>query len=744
MSQLDHNNPRPAPADAPRLILFLGAKWWGSDSRALAMALRRLGHILIEVDAEDYVPVQWSSPALRIARRALSPWSVREYNRVIRRHAENPGLDFMLVFKGKHLAPQTLATFVNTGRPAYCMYPDVSFLDHGPDIWNCLPLYDCLFTTKSYHLQDSRLRERIRRLELVSHGFDPEVHRPVAVGRADSPAYSCDVSFVGCWSPKKQRILADLLARLPGLDLRIWGNGWARASQGLVTFWQGRGAFGDELSLIYRCSRINLGLLSEAGGGSTVGDQVTARTWQIPATGGFLLHEATAELERYFSPGREVAVFASSEELAEQTARYLSDEPQRSAVAAAGHDRCLRSGYTYLGAAQQILDFHAALRAPAPAIPPRPQAAPGRGSAPAAAEFPGLDQRPLSILFVGPLVPGGTAAQRLEAFKSLGHATTPVTTRLGGPYTGENPPLLRRVRTRLLGPADLAGANEQILARVRETSFDIVWVEKGLSITPATLRGIHEAQPACRLAGFSPDDMSNPANQSHHFLAGLPLYDCFVTNKSFNVAELKDMGCAQVLFVDNGFDPATHRPMDLTPETRRRLGGPVGFIGQWEPERANSLRLLARAGMPVRVWGYTWERMRDIPPTLTLENRPLWGDDYARALCAFDINLCFLRKCNRDRQTTRSIEIPACGAFMLAERTDEHLQLFAEGAEAEFFSDDQELLQKVRHYLAHPEERFRVARQGLQRCLQSAYSYRERLRDVLLRLRKSPIMRAEQ
>ena len=340
-------------------------------------------------------------------------------------------------------------------------------------------------------------------------------------------------------------------------------------------------------------------------------------------------------------------------------------------------------------------------------------------------------QHPLRILAVGPIVEGSTTMQRFRALRELGHEVCEVSTVKVTASALIKPSFLDRVRHKLLGPTDRANANAEILSAIRQSSFEMVWIDKGLTIQPDTLRTIRRIQPACRIVGFSPDDMMNPCNQSRHFLHGLPLYDCYVTNKSHNVTELKALGCRDVLFTDNAYDPRTHRPVVVSNEERERLGGPVGFVGQWEHDRADSIRYLGSAGVPVRVWGYTWERMHDVPPSVRLENHPLWEDDYAKAICAFDINLCFLRKSNRDHQTTRTMEIPACRAFMLAERTDEHLRLFVEGREAEFFSTNDELLEKIQHYLAHTDERLRIAQAGYDRCLRDRYSNAERLKRIL-------------
>jgi spore maturation protein CgeB len=66
-----------------------------------------------------------------------------------------------------------------------------------------------------------------------------------------------------------------------------------------------------------------------------------------------------------------------------------------------------------------------------------------------------------------------------------------------------------------------------------------------------------------------------------------------------------------------------------------------------------------------------------------------------------------------------------------AERTDEHLQYFREDQESVYFNSDEELLMKVRYYLAHPEDRQRIAEAGRRRCLESGYSTHHRALEML-------------
>jgi spore maturation protein CgeB len=350
----------------------------------------------------------------------------------------------------------------------------------------------------------------------------------------------------------------------------------------------------------------------------------------------------------------------------------------------------------------------------------------------------------LSIIYVGELEEGTTSFQRLRALEQLGHRVWPVASVIPEKLSPRT--LLSRVSHKLfrmgvphLGPLDLARTNQRILDLVRTRPVDVLWLDKALAIQARTLRRVKAMQPSCSILGYSPDDMNGRHNQTGQFLRSLPWYDFYFTTKTYGVSELLALGCPRAYFVPNAYDPHTHRPMPLTAERKRQIGGPVGFIGTFEAERAQSILFLASQGIDVRVYGDgKWDALRGKYPNLRIEGHAVYGNHYAEAICAFDINLCFLRRLNRDRQTQRSVEIPACGAFMLAERTEEHLDLFKEGVEAEFFSSDQELLDKVRYYLAHPDERMRIAAAGRRRCLESGYSYADRIQSMLEKVTNGP------
>ena len=185
---------------------------------------------------------------------------------------------------------------------------------------------------------------------------------------------------------------------------------------------------------------------------------------------------------------------------------------------------------------------------------------------------------------------------------------------------------------------------------------------------------------------WSNDDMWKWHNRSYWYTKSLPYYDLVVTQKSYNCNpdELPSLG-ANVLFQNKAYDKAMHFPVDTC--AKYSCVHDVIFVGTYEKERLKSLKFLADHGIRVHVYGWAKKMPENYHKNLVFHDTHLYGAAYAAAFSCSKIALNFLRKKNRDLQTSRSIEIPACGGFMLAERTDEHQALFKEGEEAEYFSD---------------------------------------------------------
>jgi spore maturation protein CgeB len=158
-----------------------------------------------------------------------------------------------------------------------------------------------------------------------------------------------DVTFVG--QPHGNR--PELMQRLrdAGYEVEAWGVGWPA---GRLTH--------DEMVSVFSSSRINLNPSNSSLPPNALRDrlarllrrnaepprppQIKGRNFEVPGCGGFLLTERVPHLERYFEPGREVALYDGADELVERVGYWLAHEDERAAVAEAGYRRVLAE-HTY-------------------------------------------------------------------------------------------------------------------------------------------------------------------------------------------------------------------------------------------------------------------------------------------------------------------------------------------------------------------------------------------------------------
>lgn len=296
----------------------------------------------------------------------------------------------------------------------------------------------------------------------------------------------------------------------------------------------------------------------------------------------------------------------------------------------------------------------------------------------------------------------------------------------------KNPqPLIYRFFNKIGLPADSFYLNIKILISHFKFNYDYMFFVKATEIYPLILRVIRTRSPTTKIIFWSNDDMYVKHNRTFLYIHCLKYVDLVVTSKSYNLNELNLLGARNILFQDNSYSHIQHNAEKSIDNFN--FSHDVIFIGTFELERAKSIYFLALNGIVVHVYGSIWKKL---PPEFSHKNMILHyenlnGNLYSDAIKSSKISLCFLRKINRDLQTTRSIEIPALKGFMLAERTDEHLRLFKEDEEAAYFSSNEELLAKVKFYLLNSRLRKKIASAGHARCLKGKYASFYRCKEII-------------
>ena len=286
--------------------------------------------------------------------------------------------------------------------------------------------------------------------------------------------------------------------------------------------------------------------------------------------------------------------------------------------------------------------------------------------------------------------------------------------------------LLRALKWRFVDrrPLHLERFSAKVVAACTRTRPDILISTGAASLTRESLCKLRAMNIVC--VNYSTDDPWNPTQLARWYLRALPAYAIVFSARRANIGDFYTLGCRNVRYLPFGFDDALFAPPDGA------IAGPsydVLFVGGADRDRVAFVKAFMHRGPPVALVGNYWDRIH----ATRRYALGLQSPEVIRALtAAAKVNLCIVRRANRDDNVMRSWEIGAIGGCMIAEDTPGHRAIFGpDGERVRYFRTPEEAAGWSNLLIADPVERDRLARSLRNRIVHGAHTYRNRLKTML-------------
>ena len=330
------------------------------------------------------------------------------------------------------------------------------------------------------------------------------------------------------------------------------------------------------------------------------------------------------------------------------------------------------------------------------------------------------------LLLVGNPSPEHIGAHLLAAAEDLGIEARILDVREA--WCG--PRWLRRLSWNLASkrPTALTRFSRKVLETCREYGPDMVLCTGIAPVAAWALQAI--GKKGIPRANYLTDDPWNPKNGAGFFWKALKEFDIVFSPRRSNLQDLQAAGCRRVIYLPFAYNPRIHfYEPPATEEERRRFACDLAILGGADEDRIPLALAAVRAGLKIKLYGGYWDRVKEL--------RPFWGGfvfdrDLRLAASVATAHLCMGRRANRDGHAMRSFELPAMGACLIVEGTEEHRQLFGPEEHAVlYYGSIKEILDKARYLRDHPAIGRRLAARARTAITNGKHSYAERLSAIV-------------
>lgn len=266
---------------------------------------------------------------------------------------------------------------------------------------------------------------------------------------------------------------------------------------------------------------------------------------------------------------------------------------------------------------------------------------------------------------------------------------------------------------------DFADLNRRLLDAVERFRPEVVFVvPMNCEIWLETLALIRKA--GARVVFWGADDSWRYEQLTRHFA---PAADLWITTSHEALQKARAQGVCNVMLSQWAANGARLQE----PLPARECRHQVSFVGSCYGNRPLWVAELREAGIPVDCFGFGWP------------SGPVAADEIPRIIRESVLSLNFgdsgmqMRggRLYRSRQIkARVFEVPGAGGCLLTEPADQIEAYLAPGREIEIFSGTEDLADKIRYLLAHPECRDAMAMAGFRKT-RDAHTYEVRFTEVL-------------
>lgn len=162
----------------------------------------------------------------------------------------------------------------------------------------------------------------------------------------------------------------------------------------------------------------------------------------------------------------------------------------------------------------------------------------------------------------------------------------------------------------------------------------------------------------------------------------------------------------------------------------------IGGFSRWHNANISMFDYLAQHDA-IELWGYGAKHLPPESAARKHHHGDAWGTKMYQIYS--DAKICV----NRHIETAenyannmRLYEATGMGAMIITEKRENLSDLFEPGKEVETYETKEELLEKIHYYLAHDNERRKIAQAGQARTLQD-HTYRKRMAELVTLLQKN-------